>query len=273
MNQPMTTEQHTAEVLARFDLDANPRLVEAVRTIVGHAHEAVVEMGLTRDEWFAAIQFLTAVGQKCDDVRQEFILLSDTMGVSMLVEMINQDGAPGTTEPTVFGPFHVDGAPERANGTSIVDYDTGGGTDLTISGRVVDVDGAPIVGAKLDVWQTAPNGLYSVQEEAQPLMNLRGIYTTDPEGRYEVVTQRPVDYMIPGDGPVGEILRSTGRDIWRPAHVHFLVSADGYKPVTTHLFDRASAHLHDDVVFGVRDSLVVDMEGATTTYDFVLEPA
>jgi protocatechuate 3,4-dioxygenase beta subunit len=273
MTKPMSTAEHTDEVLARFDHDANPRLVDALRILLTHVHAAVEEMGLTRDEWFEAIQFLTAVGQKCDDVRQEFILLSDTMGVSMLVEMINQDGAPGTTEPTVFGPFHVDGAPERAAGASIVDHDTGGGTDLTISGRVVDLAGAPIAGAKLDVWQTAPNGLYSVQEDAQPLMNLRGIFTTDADGRYALVTQRPVDYTIPDDGPVGAVLAATGRDIWRPAHVHFLVSADGYKPVTTHLFDRASAHLHDDVVFGVRDSLIVDMAAGSTTYDFVLERA
>jgi protocatechuate 3,4-dioxygenase beta subunit len=242
-----------------------------MRSLVEHAFAFVEDVQLTRDEWFAGIDFLTRVGQMCDDQRQEFILLSDTLGVSMLVEMVDQHAAAGATEPTVFGPFHVDGAPERNDGASILDADMGG-DPLTVSGTVRSLDGSAIAGARLDVWQTGPNGLYDVQDAGQPPMNLRGVFTSDQDGRYTFRTVRPVAYPIPEDGPVGDMLRATRRHNWRPAHIHFLVSADGYKPVITHVFDRDSGYLDSDAVFGVRDSLVIDMSGGTATFDPVLEP-
>ena len=244
----ITPAEHLAQVQASFDGSPDPRLAEIMRAAVAHLHAFVADVGLTRDEWFAGIDFLTRVGQMCDGQRHETILLSDTLGVSMLVEMLNHAGAPGTTEQTVFGPFDVVGA-----------------------GQVRDHDGRPVPGARLDVWQTAPNGLYDVQDPAQPEMNLRGIFTAGDDGSYSFRTVRPVAYPIPEDGPVGEMLRATGRHNWRPAHIHFLVSAPGHKPVITHVFDRESRYLDADAVFGVRPSLVIDMDGGRATFDPVLE--
>ncbi len=207
-----------------------------------------------------------------DEQRQEFILLSDTLGVSMLVEMVGQDATEGTTEPTVFGPFHVHGAPPRSMGASIVDDDDPG-EPLTIGGVVRDLHGDPVGGATIDVWQTASNGKYDVQDPAQSPMNLRGLFTTGVDGAYEFRTVRPVAYPIPDDGPVGAMLRAAGRHNWRPAHTHMVIEAPGYKRVITHVFDRDSPYLDSDTVFGVRESLVVDMSGGTTTFDIVLEPS
>jgi hydroxyquinol 1,2-dioxygenase len=267
----LTPAEHLDEVLASFDPKANPRLVEISRAAVRHLHAFAEEVGLTRDEWFEGIRFLTAVGQKCDDVRQEFILFSDTLGLSMLVEMINQAGTDGTTEPTVFGPFYVEGAPHRANGDSIVVDEEQGGEPLVVEGTVTGLDGAPIEGAEVDVWQTAPNGLYDVQDPGQTPMNLRGVFTTDADGRFRFETLRPVDYTIPDDGPVGQWLRATSRHPWRPAHIHLMVGAAGHKTIITHVFDNESAYLDSDAVFGVRDSLIVDMTGGKTAVDVVLD--
>jgi catechol 1,2-dioxygenase len=247
-------------------------LAEITRAFIRHLHEFVAEVGLTRDEWFAGIEALTRTGQMCSDERQEFILLSDTLGVSMLVEMINHAAAEGTTEPTVFGPFHVDGAPRRELGGSIVVDQRDTDQPVVFSGRILSLDGTPIDGAELDVWETASNGFYDVQDPEQPAMNMRGIFTTGPDGAYEFTGVRPVDYQIPGDGPAGDLLRGNGRHNWRPGHLHTVVSAPGHKTVITHLFDSESNYLDSDAVFGVRPSLVVDMTGGTCAYDFVLEP-
>ncbi len=268
MSENITPDAHLAEVQATFSGD--PRTVEIMRAAVKHLHAFVEEVGLTRDEWFKGIQFLTEVGHKCDDVRQEFILLSDTLGVSMLVEMVNQEASDGTTEPTVFGPFHVDGAPPKDFGESIIIDDDG--EPLVLRGTVTNLEGEPIAGATLDVWEVGSNGLYDVQNEGHG-MDLRGIFTTDEQGRYEVGTVRPVDYTIPEDGPVGRMLRTTGRHAWRPAHIHVVAAAPGYKTVTTHAFDAGSKYLDSDAVFGVRKSLIVDMDGNEATFDVVLDRA
>lgn len=270
MDGRFTPNDHLAEVLSRYRAAPDARLAEITKSLIRHLHAFVLEVGLTPDEWFEGIRFLTEVGQMCDEERQEFILLSDTLGISMLVEMINHSGTDGTTEPTVFGPFHAEGSPPREYAASMVDDDLGG-EPLVISGRVLGLDGTPLAGAVLDVWQTAPNGLYAVQG-SQSENNLRGVYETDDEGRYEIRTIRPVPYQIPGDGPVGRLLFANGRDNWRPAHVHFVVSAEGHRPVTTHIFDADSDHLDSDAVFGVRPSLIVDMQGGHASFDFVLEP-
>lgn len=272
MTTNFTPDQHLAEVVDSFAGASDDRLAEISRAAVRHLHAFAAEVGLSRDEWFAGIGFLTAVGQACDEVRQEFILLSDTLGLSMLVEMLDQHGSDGTTEPTVFGPFHVDGAPRRANGDSIIESELGGQA-LTVDGTVQDLDGTPIAGATVDVWQTAPNGLYDVQDQGQAAMNCRGVFTTDDQGRFTFRTVRPVDYTIPDDGPVGAWLGAVGRHPWRPAHIHLVAEAEGFVPITTHLFDRDSRHLGSDAVFGVRDSLVVDMAGGSTSFDVVLDRA
>lgn len=271
MSPVFTTDQHLSEVLESFDEAANPRLTQVLRSLVSHLHAFVTDTGLTREEWMAGIDFLTATGQKCDDRRQEFILLSDTLGVSMLVEMVNQGATEGATEPTVLGPFYVAGAPKRAMGTSIAPEGSTG-DEIVISGVVRSSKGEPLGDATLDVWQVTPNGLYDVQDPAITPMSHRGVFRTGDDGRFEVRTTLPVDYQIPTDGPVGKMLLSTGRPSWRPAHTHFMVSHPGYKTVITHVFDGASAHLETDAVFGVRDSLVVDFSSGETAFDFVLNP-
>ncbi|HWL43976.1 MAG TPA: dioxygenase [Ilumatobacter sp.] len=266
-----TTKDHLAQVLEAYSHPVDERAGELARAAIRHLFAFIEEVGLTREEWFAGVGLLTAIGHMSDDKRQEFILLSDTIGASMLVEMINQNGAPGTTDPTVFGPFHRPGAPFREMGDSIVTDDPGG-EPRTFRGTVTDLDGNPIEGAQLDVWQGASNGLYDVQDDGQPDMNMRGVFTTGADGSYHFVTSRPVPYPIPGDGPVGAILRACGRHNFRPAHTHVLLTAPGHKPIITHLFDRESAHLDSDAVFGVRDGLVVDMSGPEVVFDFVMEP-
>ena len=267
----MTTRQHLDEVLASYDNSPNPRLAEITTSLVRHLHAFVTEVGLTREEWFTGLEALTKTGHMCDDERQEFVLLSDTLGVSMLVEMINR-GDAGGTEPTVFGPFHLDDAPRRQMGESIVSDPMETDKALVVTGTVRDLDGAPIAGAELDVWETASNGFYDVQDDNQSEMNMRGVYTTGDDGRFEIVATRPVDYTVPGDGPAGDLLFGNGRHNWRPAHFHFVVSAPGYRSVITHLFDSESEYLDGDAVFGVRDSLIVDMRDGTCEYEFVLGP-
>ena len=232
------------------------------------------------------ILFLTRTGQICDDKRQEFILLSDTLGVSMLVDAINHRTVDGATESTVFGPFYRAGAQELPMGASI--SQDGRGEPTVVTGRVFSLDGIPIPHALLDVWETNENGLYEQQDPEQPDMNLRGKFRTDEEGRYRFVGIKPVSYPIPDDGPVGQMLQSLGRHPFRPAHIHLIVSAEGFAPTTTHLFVKGDKYLDSDAVFGTKDSLVVDFVRHDSVeeenryhvtvpfymveYDFVLKP-
>ena len=228
-------------------------------SLLKHLHAFIKEVRLTEPEWWKGIDFLTRTGHMCDDRRQEFILLSDTLGVSMVTDLMSNRKPAGATESTVFGPFHRDGAPEMPFGGDIARVDRGGVTTI-VSGRVLDLDGKPIAGALLDVWQVSADALYDSQEPELEGMNMRGLFRTDSEGRYQVRTRRPVHYQIPSDGPVGELLRATNRHPWRPAHTHFVISAEGYEPVTTHLFDSIDPYLNEDAVFGVKDSLIVNFE-------------
>jgi catechol 1,2-dioxygenase len=250
-----TEDDITNEVLRRFEATADPRLRQLMLSLVRHLHAFVKEVRLTEAEWFAAIRFLTDTGHMCDDKRQEFILLSDVLGASMVVDLINHHKPEGATESTVFGPFHRDGAPEVPPGGNIAPRDTTG-TPAIIRGRVIDRDGRPIGGALLDVWQADSSGRYDSQYADASELHMRGRFRTDAEGRYLVRTVRPVYYAIPTDGPVGRMLRATDRHPWRPAHVHFVVSADGFEPVTTHLFDDVDPYLDSDTVFAVKDSLM-----------------
>jgi catechol 1,2-dioxygenase len=271
MAEPFTPADHLADVLAAYSRSDDDRYNQLAQAAIRHLLAFVEEVGLTRDEWFRAMQWLNAVGKKTDGARDEFILLSDTVGVSMLVEMINHGAASGTTEPTVFGPFHVDGAPERQRGESIAEEDFGA-RRLVFTGTVRSSDGTPLGGAKLDVWQAAPNLCYDVQDPTMKPMNYRGVFIAADDGTYELASTRPPAYQIPGDGPVGTMLDAMNRHNWRPGHTHFVVSAGGHKTVITHLFDKGSDYLDSDAVFGVRDSLIVDMSGDEVSYDFVLEP-
>ena len=244
----------TAAVLERMSAAKNARFKEIMSSVVTHLHAVVKEVEPTMDEWMAAIAFLTATGQKCDDKRQEYILLSDTLGVSMLVDAINNRKPSGATESTVLGPFHVAGAPTKKMGDTI-SLD-GKGDPAWIEGRVVDEAGKPIEGALLDVWQTSSDGAYDIQDPNQPEMNLRGLFTTGPDGRFFFRTVRPSSYPIPTDGPVGKMLLEMERHPMRPAHIHFIVGAVGYEPVTTHIFVEGDEYLDSDAVFGVKESLI-----------------
>jgi hydroxyquinol 1,2-dioxygenase len=248
----MTPDQLTAQVRAAYGDAADPRLRELLAGLIAHLHAFAVETRLTPEEWLAGLRFLTAVGQKCDGERQEFILLSDVLGLSSLVEAVN--AADGATESTVLGPFYRPGAPVRAMGEQIGRPQDG--SPALVRGRVVDPLGRGVSGATIDVWQCGGNGLYDTQDPGQPPFNLRGIFVTPADGRYEFRTVRPVSYPIPADGPVGGLLRAAGRHQWRAAHIHAIVSAPGRRPVTTHVFDAENPYLDSDAVFGVKDSLV-----------------
>ncbi len=281
-----TEEQITQNVLESLAHTPNPRLKQVMTSLISHLHAFIREVELTQEEWALGIQFLTRTGQLCDEKRQEFILLSDVTGVSMLVDAINHRLPDGATESTVLGPFYREGAPELPLGASI--SKDGRGEPLVMSGRVLSIDGTPIPGALLDVWETDENGLYEQQDPEQPDMNLRGKFRTDSEGRYYFTGIKPVSYPIPDDGPVGQLLRALGRHPFRPAHIHLIISAEGFVPVTTHLFVKGDPYLDSDAVFGTKDSLIVDFvrhdsqeEAARyhvtapfyrVDYDFVLKP-
>jgi catechol 1,2-dioxygenase len=276
----------TEVVLERLAGCRDPRLKHLLTSIITHVHAIVREVEPTQEEWFAAIEFLTRTGQTCDAKRQEYILLSDTLGVSMLVDAINNRKPGGATESTVLGPFHVPGAPSLSMGDSI--SKDGKGDPLWVSGRVVDPKEKAIAGARLDVWQTSSDGFYNTQDPTQPEMNLRGLFTTGADGRFFFRSIKPTSYSIPTDGPVGQMLTALGRHPMRPAHIHFIVSAPAFQSVTTHIFVAGDPYLDSDAVFGVKDSLIVpfvrhdDPDTArhrglgnpfyTAEYDFVLVP-
>ena len=254
----MTTDVTvTDEAVASLEGTADPRLRELLTGLIRHLHAFARETRLTQAEWERAIGFLTETGKMCTDTRQEFILLSDVLGLSMLVETINGDHAAGSTESTVLGPFHMTESPVRQLGANI-DL-VGGGEPCVVSGRIVSDDGTPLPGALLDVWQADGNGFYDVQQpDVQPPGNGRGLFTADAEGRFWFRTCVPSPYPIPTDGPVGELLKATGRHPYRPAHIHFIAKAEGHTPVTTHIFVAGSDYLDSDAVFAVKQSLVED---------------
>jgi catechol 1,2-dioxygenase len=256
---PYFAAETSAEVvIARIGADVDPRFREVMTAVIRHLHALVKEVRLTDDEWMAAIQFLTKTGQMCSDWRQEFILLSDTLGVSMLVDTLNHSHSE-TTENTVLGPFYVANPPHYENGRNIC-LD-GKGEPMVVRGRVTDTSGAPIVGATVDAWQTNEDGFYDVQQKGvQPEMNLRGVFTTNDRGEYWFRSAKPRWYPIPGDGPVGAMLAAMGRSNIRPAHVHFIVRAAGYDDVVTHVFPPDCPYLDTDAVFGVKESLIGDFQ-------------
>ena len=267
----MKPAELTEQVLAAYAGAPDPRLRELIAALIRHVHGFVTETGLTPEEWLAAVEFLTATGQKCDERRQEFVLLSDVLGLSSLVDIVS--AADGATESTVLGPFYVSGAPAREMGDQIGRPEDGSPT--FVHGRVSDLAGRPLDRARLDVWQTAGNGLYDTQDPSQPEFNLRGVFVTAPDGAYQFRTVRPVSYPIPTDGPVGGLLRGAGRHNWRAAHIHAIVSAPGRRSVITHIFDADNPYLDSDAVFGVKDSLVRPFRpagpGDPADVDYVVE--
>jgi protocatechuate 3,4-dioxygenase beta subunit len=273
-------------VIASLAAAKDERLKEIMTCLVRHLHAFLRETNLTEAEWLAGVQFLTAVGQTCDDRRQEFILLSDTLGATTMKDIVNHRKPPGVTEYTILGPFHRPDAPAFELHESLAGEMPG--EPVLMRGRVLDPDGRPIPNASLDVWQSDSEGFYDLQMPDVTGTALRGVFHTDVEGKYVFRTIKPAPYPIPNDGPVGQMLAALGRHPYRPAHIHFIVSAAGYEPVTTELFVEGDPYLDSDAVFGVRESLVVPFvrndskeEAArlgvpvpflTVDYDFVLAP-
>lgn len=265
-------------VNARMGAATSPRMAEVMACLVKHLHAFAKEIHLTQAEWETGIDFLTRTGQICSGERQEFILLSDVLGVSMLVDAINNRRPAGATENTVFGPFHVADAPIRAMGDNI-SLD-GKGESCLFEGKVLDLHGTPIEGACVDVWSDNADGFYDVQQPGiQPQWNNRGRFITGRDGAYAFRGIKPTSYPIPDDGPVGKMLDLMGRHPYRPAHMHFLVTAPGFQKLVTHTFVGDDAYLESDAVFGVKQTLVAPFERLDraetawrSPFDFVLTP-
>lgn len=248
----------TQAVIARLAECKDPRFKQVMTSLVTHLHDFIRDVKLTEQEWMTAIQFLTDTGQTCTDKRQEFILLSDTLGVSMLVIMLNHHHEQGSLESTVLGPWYWQGAPDFPLGANLAEGVKGEPTFY--SGRVLDVSGQPLQGALLDIWSGDGEGNYDMQMTGDEQMRARGKIRTDGEGRYWFRSIKPSFYPVPTDGPVGRMLRAMGRHPNRPGHIHMIVSAPGHESVTTHLFVADSAYLDSDAVFSMRESLVVGFE-------------
>ncbi|WP_112274293.1 dioxygenase family protein [Lentzea terrae] len=281
----LVTEDNITELAQqRWATAKDPRTAQLVTALVRHLHDFAREVRLTEDEWMAAIGWLTATGQISDDKREEFILASDVLGLSMLVVQMNHRFDPSATPATVLGPFHIDGSPELGFGGDMSDGVAG--TPLYITGTVRSLDGTPVP-AVLDVWQADADGAYEAQLEVDEA-RLRAKYQAREDGSYCVRTIAPKGYSIPMDGPVGALIGQTEISHFRPAHVHFLVTAAGHEPLITHLFEEGAEYLDSDVVFGTKQELVVDFaphepglapDGGTcevpwleARYDFVLQP-
>lgn len=253
-------EARSAEVVnARMGDDIDPRLKEVMSAIVRHMHNAIKEIEPTHEEWWKAIRFLTETGHMCTDWRQEFILLSDVLGATMLIDAINHRRPNGATENTILGPFYIENPPHYSNGTNI-NLD-GKGQPLLVQGRVIDTDGNPIAGATVDCWMTNDDGFYDVQQKGvQPEYNLRGVFTSEADGSYWFKSAKPRFYPISADGPVGKLLGALGRHPNRAAHIHFIVKAEGFDTIITHIFPDDCPYLGEDAVFGVKNSLIADFK-------------
>lgn len=265
----------TDAVLERLAATPDPRMRQVTESLVRHLHAFMREVEPSFEEWQAGIGFLTRIGQMCDDKRQEFILLSDTLGVSMLVDAINHRMPEGATPTTVLGPFFVENAPELPLGAEVAQAMKG--ERLHVSGQVRSAGGAPLAGATVDIWHSDEDGFYDVQRPAEENASLRARFRTDSQGRFHFWTLLPTSYPVPDDGPVGDLLRATGRHPMRPAHVHFMIAAPGHETLVTHVFVAGDPYLDSDAVFGVKQDLIAEFARApeghrVLAYDFALKP-
>jgi len=259
----------TRDVVDRMSNAKSVRLRAVMEVVIRHLHAIVREAKITQGEWWQAIDFLTRAGKMCSESRQELILLSDILGVSMLVDAVDNVAGPGISDSTVLGPFYAGHQRELAQGDTILLREEAS-EPLMMSGRVTDPEGQPVADALIEVWQTAPNQLYDVQDRDQPQGHLRASFRTSIAGTYRFRTIMPVSYPIPDDGPAGQLLAAMGRHPFRPAHIHFMISAPGYRTLVTHLFFEGDKFLESDAVFGVKSSLVVrpEVKGSINTVDY-----
>jgi len=284
---PYATEENLTDLAVKqWEACHSPRLRQIMQSLVKHLHGFARDVDLKQDEWLMAVDWLAKTGKLCTEKRHEFILLSDVLGMSMLVDAINHRFPDGATPSTVVGPFHIDDSPELPMGANVAEGLAGEPTFLV--GTVRDMNGKPVEGAKLDIWQADADGLYESQLGAEEPI-LRAIFHTGADGKYVIRTIAPPGYSIPMDGTVGDLLRKTDISHFRPAHIHFLITAPGFETLVTHLFKKGAKYIDSDVVFGVKDKLIVEFEkhpaGKTPTgenssqpflvvnYDFVLSKA
>lgn len=251
----ITYDNITETVVKAYGAAPDARIREILGVLIPRLHDFIREVNLTPEEWEAAMGFLARAAEATTPERNEFILLSDLLGVSALVDLMEGQQDPKATITTLMGPFYVPGTPEVGNGANLVGDNEG--ERIAVYGQVRDTDGQGIGGAKLEVWQNGPNGLYTVQDPAQPEHNLRGTLHADKNGNYSFATVKPIPYQVPGDGAGGELVRAGGRHCWRPAHIHVMVSADGYRRHVSQIFNVDDPYIDEDSVFGVRAPLAV----------------
>ena len=263
----VTVDNITDIVIDAMSEDTSPRLREVLTSLVKHLHDFAREVHLTHEEWLTGIDFLSRAARMTDGKRNEFILISDILGLESLVDAITHDAQSNETESAVLGPFFRPGAPALPSGASISQRGEEDGPSVLLRGRVTDAAGAPVSNALIDVWETGPEGLYEQQDPRQPEMNLRGRFRTDENGAYSIKAVRPVSYPIPYDGPAGDLLQWTGRHPYRPAHIHMIVEADGYRKLISQIYDSSDKYLDSDSVFSVKGSLIVDFKPAPADMD------
>jgi catechol 1,2-dioxygenase len=277
----VTPDNITELVTKAMSADIPPRNRRIMTSLIRHMHDFCRETELTFEEWLAACEFMRRAGDISDEKRNEFILISDILGVEVLVDMLDHRITDGESESTVIGPFFRDNAPVLPKGASIIKKHFDNAQTVTVSGRVTDTEGKPIEGVSIDVWEEAPNGLYDLQDPEQPAYNLRGRFKSDANGEYAFVALRPEPYPIPYDGAGGELLKYMGHHPWRPAHIHFMLVKDGFQSLISQVFDADTKYLDNDSVFAVKESLIGKLtpapKGIATdlvmTYDFKLKKA
>jgi catechol 1,2-dioxygenase len=276
----ITVDNLTEAVIVALSPDIAPRNREILESLLRHLHDFSREVRLTHKEWLAACEFMRRAGDISDDQRNEFILISDILGLEVLVDMLDHKVTEGESESTVLGPFYRESPPVLPKGASIIQKSFEGSETVLVKGRVLDTEGRPIEGVTIDVWEDAPNGLYEQQDPDQPDYNLRGRLTTDAKGEYAFIGVRPVPYPIPYDGAAGELLNYMGHHPWRPGHIHFMLSKDGYQSLISQIYDADTKYLDSDSVFAVKESLIGKLGPAPAgagadlvmDFDFRLKP-
>lgn len=275
----ITLENITPTVVAAVSKDIPNRQREIMVSLINHMHDFCRDVDLQHSEYLQACEFLARAGDVCDEKRQEFILLSDILGIEALVDMLTNKVSGNESESAILGPFYRDNPPVLPKGASTVQKGFDGQETVLVEGYIRNASGQPITDALLDVWEDAPNGLYEQQDPDQPDFNLRGRFETDADGHYAFEAIRPVPYPIPEDETAGELLRFMGHHPWRPGHIHFMIFKEGYRTLVSQIYDGESEYLHNDSVFAVKESLVGKFdtapEGASTDLivrlDFVLK--